>query len=233
MNPDWSQWGEQAIILDFFGDYVGTFLEVGAYDGITGSNTRGLSDRGWSGVCIEPSVKAFADLIWNHRENPRNVQCLLAALAPITGIIQFGDTHDQVSRCNPHETPGATIEEYFIAGLSPVDFVKRFGDAWDFVSIDVEGMETELFPHLGPILAHTKLVCFEDARPYFGFEPHYYAGLLKVLAGFGFDRLVGRTSADTISANTLLGRRDDQTHHHRQEPADPTGAIPAASLAPD
>lgn len=32
----------------------GVFVDVGAYDGITYSNTWGLADAGWSGICYEP-----------------------------------------------------------------------------------------------------------------------------------------------------------------------------------
>src|ERR671923_2099072 len=43
-------------LLDFFfGDVaVGTFVEVGAFDGYTYSNTWGLAAAGWRGFYIEP-----------------------------------------------------------------------------------------------------------------------------------------------------------------------------------
>jgi len=68
---DHSQWGEQKIILDFFGDYVGRFLDLGAFDGIGGSNSRGLTDRHWSGVCVEASPFTFQRLVSNHAGNPK------------------------------------------------------------------------------------------------------------------------------------------------------------------
>jgi len=32
----------------------GVFVDVGAYDGLTHSNTIGLAAMGWRGICIEP-----------------------------------------------------------------------------------------------------------------------------------------------------------------------------------
>ena len=37
----------------------GFFVDVGAYDGVTFSNTRHLFLRGWSGICIEPSPNNY------------------------------------------------------------------------------------------------------------------------------------------------------------------------------
>jgi len=37
---DMSQWGEQELITQFFGDFKGTFLDIGAYDGITSQRKR-------------------------------------------------------------------------------------------------------------------------------------------------------------------------------------------------
>lgn len=53
---------EEKIILEYFGDFVGTFCDIGANDGITFSNTYALSKLGWCGNLIECSPRAFAKL---------------------------------------------------------------------------------------------------------------------------------------------------------------------------
>ena len=56
---DYSQTGEQQVIFDYFGpEFKGTFLDIGANDGVTFSNTYGLSLKGWRGVCVEPCLGA-------------------------------------------------------------------------------------------------------------------------------------------------------------------------------
>ena len=70
-----SQEGQDRIILDLFfrenGEYKrgGIFIEVGAYDGVTISNTL-LMERelGWTGLCLEPIPERFTQL-----RNNRNI----------------------------------------------------------------------------------------------------------------------------------------------------------------
>lgn len=64
-DPDWdfTQSGEQKWIQAFAERHgPGTFLDLGAYDGVTGSNTRWLALHGWEGVCVEPAAAAFQAL---------------------------------------------------------------------------------------------------------------------------------------------------------------------------
>jgi hypothetical protein len=48
----YSQNKEEEVILNYFNGHVGTFVDLGANDGITFSNTRALAERGWKGVLI-------------------------------------------------------------------------------------------------------------------------------------------------------------------------------------
>lgn len=75
---DFSQNGEQAIILKYFGvaqieargGYVatqpGTVLDIGANDGVTLSNSRALVELGWNAVLVEPAEIAFRKLQANN-----------------------------------------------------------------------------------------------------------------------------------------------------------------------
>ena len=46
------------------------FLDIGAHDGVTFSNTRALSDRGWGGVLVEPSSRPFVGLMEHYNRRP-------------------------------------------------------------------------------------------------------------------------------------------------------------------
>lgn len=63
---DYSQNGEGRIIHEFFGDFKGTLLDLGANDGITLSNSRGLIEAGWTGALVEPAKAAFRKLLDNY-----------------------------------------------------------------------------------------------------------------------------------------------------------------------
>ena len=58
----YSQSNEEEVILNYFGSRVGTFLSLGENDGVTFSNVRALALRGWKGVMVEPSPKAYERL---------------------------------------------------------------------------------------------------------------------------------------------------------------------------
>lgn len=64
-----SQLGQDRIVDEYLrGKRDGVFVDVGAYDGVTFSNTLLLErDRGWTGICIEPLPDVFAELRRNRR----------------------------------------------------------------------------------------------------------------------------------------------------------------------
>lgn len=64
----------------------GTFLEIGADDGIDKSNTKFFEDLGWVGMCIEASPKRFKLL-----KNNRNCICENYAVSDSIGEVEFMD----------------------------------------------------------------------------------------------------------------------------------------------
>lgn len=54
--------------------YTGYFVDIGAYDGVSNSNTYLLEQHGWSGICFEPNPIAFKKL----RENRQCACCNIA-----------------------------------------------------------------------------------------------------------------------------------------------------------
>jgi hypothetical protein len=69
----YSQYGEEGIIEKILKDLSigkGTFLEFGAGDGVTLSNTRFLADAGWGGLCIEADENKFLKLEDSYKNYP-------------------------------------------------------------------------------------------------------------------------------------------------------------------
>ena len=57
---DYSQHGESSYLQTLFEpDYKGVAIEVGAYNGIDGSNTYSFEKKGWKCMCIEPVPEEF------------------------------------------------------------------------------------------------------------------------------------------------------------------------------
>ena len=53
-RKDFSQFGEQTIIENFFKGQQGTFVDIGAGRPITGSNTYFIYRQGWNGITVDP-----------------------------------------------------------------------------------------------------------------------------------------------------------------------------------
>lgn len=80
---------DEWLFNNFFKDKSdGVFLEVGADDGIDKSNTKFFEDRGWNGMCIEPSPKRFKLLKSN-----RKCICENYAVSDEIGTAEFMDIH--------------------------------------------------------------------------------------------------------------------------------------------
>jgi FkbM family methyltransferase len=85
----YSQVGQDKYLLDSFfkGRRDGIFLDIGAYDGETFSNSLFFEETmGWTGLCVEPLPSAFARLVAR-----RTAVCENVALADFEGQAEFID----------------------------------------------------------------------------------------------------------------------------------------------
>jgi FkbM family methyltransferase len=127
----------------------GTFIEAGAHDGYTQSNTYFLErHRGWSGVLVEPIAELHRKAA---RRRPRSRVVHAALVAPEQDghpvTVQFGDLQSQVGDDPRHaagglanagrsgytvQVPGRTLS-------SILDEMDR--SRFDLLALDVEGHE--------------------------------------------------------------------------------------------
>ena len=95
----YSQNGEDDVILELVCSYLptnSTFIDVGAYDGCTRSNTLALVERGWGGILVEPSPVPFQRLTELHGSNPK-LTLVNAVLGPTNSWVNFWPSEDGVS----------------------------------------------------------------------------------------------------------------------------------------
>lgn len=86
-----SQNNEENIILKYFGNHIGTVLDLGANDGRTFSNSLACIERGWGGVLVEPAEIAFSKLDLLHSKRA-NVECLNVGVSNRSGMVEFHDS---------------------------------------------------------------------------------------------------------------------------------------------
>jgi FkbM family methyltransferase len=172
---------EDEIILDYFfnksekhatdRNYINV-LDIGANDGITFSNSFALFDIGAKGVCVEPSPTAFTKLCRLHAKR-EGVYCYEKAVGSRNGKVTLYDsgTHlgagdtSLVSTIKESELSRWTNEKFTPVEVDCVTFetllslcpIKQF----DFITIDIEGLEKEVLPQLDLNKLGCKLLCIE------------------------------------------------------------------------
>ncbi|MHB8790385.1 MAG: FkbM family methyltransferase [Desulfobulbaceae bacterium] len=154
-----SQYGEDYLLWNFF-DFKpqGFFVDIGAFDGIHLSNSYSFELAGWHGICVEPHPYYF-DLC---RQNRPNSVCVNKACGAeekpqvtfnvdntglFSSLHHIGDEenikgHFNLLKAIRIETD--TIEVDIVPVNSILESVSS-GCNIDFVSIDVEGAELDVF----------------------------------------------------------------------------------------
>lgn len=166
---NYSQNNEQAVILEYFGDKVGRFVEVGAYDPFVFSNTRALVEKGWSGAYIEANEKHLNKFRAIYQNND-NIQCYFGALSTTAENLRFWETDDAVSTTlYSHklkwEKSGVPFIEKTVPAFTIQDLVEvSYG--FDFLTLDTEGTSFELFSFMpDDYLSSLSMICIEhDGR---------------------------------------------------------------------
>lgn len=177
---DYSQHFEQQTILDYFGNFTGTLLDIGSNDGVTFSNSRALLEKGWYGVLVEPSEETFAKLEENCLPFTGKVMLHNVGIADYCGNGAFfesgeliGGDHSLVSSMKKEETkrwrkkskPSDPVVSFKKTQIPVIDFatlLKNSGlDTVDFITIDVEGMELEILKQIDIADLGCRLVCIE------------------------------------------------------------------------
>lgn len=176
----YSQVGQDRFVYTKFfeqlGDnYQGTFVEIGAHDGITHSNSLFFEkELGWRGVCIEPRASAFNLLIKN-----RKCDCLKACIAANNGKKLFLEVEGYAAELSGlvdlydpkhRERIDREIAQYGgkskIVEVDCIDFstlCQRYGlKTIDFMSIDTEGCELEILRNIDFSKIEIKVIAVEN-----------------------------------------------------------------------
>ena len=164
----YSQRDEEPHIIKYFKDTIGTFLDIGAYEGKTFSNTRQLALQGWGGHCIEPSPSVFPALKARYKDNTI-VFCHQIAVSNITGQKLFYDSGgDAISSFDVDhvelwkEKGAKNFSEVMVQSLTVHDLFRLVGTDFDFINIDTEGTSVSILKLLPyDKLTKLKMICVE------------------------------------------------------------------------
>jgi hypothetical protein len=165
----YSQLGEEAVIQDFFKGAVKSFLDLGAGDGETFSNTRKLMEQGWSGICIEGSIDVFPALLSKCRFPKVQLVHAVVNLRPaFSRLVTFHDHGGLIATLDPahkekwEKNGNAVFRSYSTPSISIEEMFAIFPPPHAFVNVDIEGVSVEAvlrFPNFA--FSGMELLCVE------------------------------------------------------------------------
>jgi FkbM family methyltransferase len=170
----YSQHGEDILVMNYFNNRKGTFLDLGANDGITLSNTFLFYLNNWKGLMVEGSPFVF-DRLKKNFESDNHIQCLNICLSDKEGYYDF--YHNINHNVNPNIDKEnmdllSTIDEYSFERTKNWgsfekhkiwchtfdEVIKRSNyETFDLISIDIEGMDFKVLNQID--LNKTKTEC--------------------------------------------------------------------------
>ena len=158
---------EKYILAHFRNKPKGSILEIGAYDGISFSNTLALIEKGWVATLVEPSPTVFPALQKRFRGNKR-VDLHNVAIGNECGRMDFYDSNGDAisslfeSEVKPWQDQGVNITKTKVDVIDYAELINRsLWKSFDFVNIDVEGDQLG-FEILKQIpLDNVDMVCIE------------------------------------------------------------------------
>lgn len=168
--------GQDALVHRNFFPHLrgGVFVDVGAFDGTTWSNTLFFErEMGWNGVCVEASPARCADYLRAGRRAP----CLNVAAGDRDGEAAFMEVSSGMTMMNGlvdtmdpdqralAESGGAAVRT-IVVPLRRLDGLlrERGLSRVHFLSVDVEGAERAVLAGLDPAACTVDVVCLESLR---------------------------------------------------------------------
>lgn len=140
------------------------FLQIGAMDGVKHDELYlYVKNYDWTGVLVEPLPDMFDRLIQNYQDHP-GLKFECSAITDTDGpiqmsripieLVQNGTVPDWAEGCSTLNTDGYIADllphmvQETVQGITLKSLYEKHGDAYDFVQIDTEGYDYNIFLQL-------------------------------------------------------------------------------------
>ncbi|HKL12277.1 MAG TPA: FkbM family methyltransferase [Halanaerobiales bacterium] len=156
MTKYYSQLGQDKWILEeIYPDTKGTFVDIGAGDGLRISNSKALEENGWTGLCVEPNKQSIKEFIDNRPNTRLDTRCVcdgrlvdFLEMKPdengfypqTSGISKTYDRTNSWDNYIQREIPSVKLHNLLEDWCFP-QFI-------EYLSVDVEGAELRLLKQM-------------------------------------------------------------------------------------
>ena len=183
----YSQIGQDEWVYSMFPNKTdGYFVELGADDGVSLSNTLFFEkERNWKGICIEPNEFSYQKLVQNrkchisheliHSENDKVVN--FEYMDMLSGIVDYSPKY---------KTAGASVVQKSTKTLAYVLDQFQAPNVIDYLSLDVEGHEYDILSTFPFDRYQFKCMTVEHNAPMFGSDARNKIRKLLTEKGYTF-----------------------------------------------
>lgn len=202
----WSQNKEEEYILNYFGDSIGTFIDIGCNNCVTFSNTRALALKGWSGVFVDPSEKAIQNCRELYKDYKKQFYVYPVAISSHNGKAILNESGPLINRedialvSTFHESEmqrfrrTVNYSQIEVKTFKWKTFLNRLSiKEFTFISLDVENDELNILPDMD--LSKTELICIEHNSSEEKKKQYLY-----YTSKFGLDKIIYESGENLLIA---------------------------------
>lgn len=149
-NVKYSQNNQDLLVLNLLGENPGYFVEFGATDGVSSSNTLLLEEKGWSGIVAEPS-DVFHESLNKNRKCHIDYGCVSDTTGDTVVFYEVGASglSSMEKYANNDNWSGARQNHIKkeVNTITLKDLLDKYDapEVIDYLSIDTEGAEFDIF----------------------------------------------------------------------------------------
>ena len=141
-KKSYSQFGEDQIIKDYFGKFVGTYVDVGCYHPIKYSNTALLHKIGWKGINIDLNETSIDLFNACRKEDINIVACLSDKNEKVS--VYLDSEFSALNSVNPENSEKFKFGNIKRKNINTQIFSDLIRKNFDFLNIDCEGNDYKI-----------------------------------------------------------------------------------------
>ena len=201
-RSQYSQWGEDLFINEFFKDKIdGIYLDIGCFHPVMYSNTCLLYRKGWRGINIDINPTSI-DLFNILRPKDINL-CTTISETKETFEIYYDDPFSPVNTLdrqfyeNLENKTNKNTKKLFVESKSMDEIlnISKIDKSIDFINLDVEGMDYKILKNINLNQLKPKLISIETHNVD-GLKSKDFESIVKLMkeSSFSIYKRVGPTT---------------------------------------